>query len=234
MTRTGSQLDSSPAAGNGRVEPPGLGAAPLLPPPRRRRRRGLLALAVALVVVGALGASYLATSLSRTTSVIAVARLVPRGQELTAADLVEARITVDPALAPIPFADRDNVVGKVAATDLTAGSLLTRQDLTAERFPPPGRDLVGVGVKPAQLPTSPLRAGDEVLLVPVATGSGSVSPGSVPAEPPRTVQATVARVGEAGVDGLRVVDVLVDTADGPDVAALGSTGLLAIVVVPAE
>src|SRR5690348_10997058 len=123
MSRFGSQIESSPTAGNGRVEAPNLGAAPLLPPPRRRRRRGLLALAVVLVVVGALGASFLATSLSRTSSVIAVARLVPRGQELTAADLVEARITVDPALAPIPYTDRDRVVGMVAATDLTVGSL---------------------------------------------------------------------------------------------------------------
>src|SRR3954451_22143046 len=90
----------------------GLSRAPVLPPPRRRRRPALLALAVTMVILGALGAAYLATSLGRTSSVIAVAREVPWGQTLTAADLVEARISADPALQPIAYAERDQVIGK--------------------------------------------------------------------------------------------------------------------------
>jgi hypothetical protein len=235
MTRTRSPLEQTPVGGNGRVEVPALANAPMLPPPRRRRRPALLALAVVLMVLGALGASFVATSLGRTSSVIAVAYAVPRGQELTAADLVEARITADTALAPIPYADRDKVIGMIAATDLTAGSLLTSDALTADRFPPPGSDLVGVGVKQAQLPASPLRPGDDVLLVPVATGNGSAAGSGVPAASvPRAIRATVARVGATGVDGLRVVDVLVDAADGPDVAARAAAGLLVIVVVAGE
>lgn len=234
MTRVRSNLEESRAAGDGRVELPALTKAPMLPPPRRRRRPALLALALVLVVIGALGAAFVATSLGKTTTVIAVARAVPRGQQVTAADLVEARIAGDPALAPIPYADRDRVVGMVAATDLTVGSLLTRDALTAERFPPPGRDLVGVGVKPAQLPASPLRPGDDVLLVSLSTGSGSAGVGAQAAPRPGDVPATVARVGAAGVDGLRVVDVLVDAADGPDVAARAAAGQLVIVVVAGE
>lgn len=235
MTPSRSRLESKSADGNGRVELPALAKAPVLPAPRRRRRPALLALAVVLVVLGGLGAAFVATSLGRTSSVIAVARSVPRGQEITAADLVGARLTADPALAPIPYADRQQVIGMVAAIDLIAGTLLTRNGLTAERFPPPGRDVVGVGVKPAQLPATPLRPGDHVLLVPVAT-EGSSTPGgsAVTGAEPRAVPAAVARVGAAGVDGLRVVDVLVDTADGPDVAARAAAGLIAIIVVPSE
>src|SRR5215211_4901335 len=85
----------------------GLSRATALPPPRRRRRPALLTLAVAMVVLGALGAAYLATSLGQTSPVIAVAREVPWGQAVTAADLVEARVSVDPALQPIPYGDRD-------------------------------------------------------------------------------------------------------------------------------
>src|SRR4051795_12550087 len=94
----------------------GLSRAPALPPPRRRRRPALLALALAMVVLGALGAAYLATSLGQTSSVIAVAREVPWGQTITAADLVEARASVDASLAPIPYGQRDQVLGMVAAT----------------------------------------------------------------------------------------------------------------------
>ncbi len=203
-----------------------------LPPPRRHRRPALLALALTMVVLGALGAAYLATSLGETSPVIAVAREVPWGQQLTAADLVEARVSADPALTPIPYAQRNQVIGMVAATTLTPGSLLTREALTEQQLPPPGRQLVGIGVSSVQLPTTPLRPGDDVLLVPV-TGSGGAEPPTGPVAP-RTVPATVVRSGSPGTDGLRVVDVLVDAADGPDVAARAAAGLVAIVVVAGE
>jgi hypothetical protein len=198
----------------------GLSRAPALPPPRRRRRPALLALAVTMVILGALGAAYLATSLGHTSPVIAIAREVPWGQTLTAADLVEARLSADPALQPIPYGDRDQVIGLIAATTLTPGSLLTREGLTDQRLPAPGQQLVGVGVSPVQLPTTALRPGDDVLLVPVAAGN-----------PPA---ATVVQTGPPGTDGLRVVDVLVDAADGPDIAARAAAGLIAIVVVAGE
>ncbi|MBB3084712.1 SAF domain-containing protein [Geodermatophilus sabuli] len=229
MTRTEAPRPTAPsavAAANG------LSRAPALPPPRRRRRPALLALAVAMVVLGAVGAAYLATSLGQTAPVIAVAREVPWGQQITAADLVEARVSADPALTPILYGDRDRVIGMVAATTLTPGSLLTREALTEQPLPPPGQQLVGVGVSAVQLPATPLRPGDDVLLVPVTGGGGAAAPDA--AAPPRTVAATVVQSGAPGTDGLRVVDVLLDAADGPDVAARAAAGLIAIVVVAGE
>jgi SAF domain len=209
----------------------GLSRAPVLPPPRRRRRPALLALAVTMVVLGALGATYLATSLGQTSPVIAIAREVPWGQTIAAADLVEARISADPALKPIPYGDRDQVIGLVAATTLTPGSLLTRDALTDQRLPAAGQQLVGVGVSAVQLPTTALRPGDDVLLVPVAAGNPSAA---TEVGAPGVVDATVVQTGPPGTDGLRVVDVLVDAADGPDVAARAAAGLIAIVVVAGE
>ena len=209
----------------------GLARAPVLPPPRRRRRPALLALAVTMVVLGALGAAYLATSLGQTSPVIAIAREVPWGQTLTAADLVEARISDDPALEPIPYSDRDQVIGLIAATTLAPGSLLTRDALTDQRLPAPGQQLVGVGVSAVQLPTTALRPGDDVLLVPVPAGS---APAATDGGGPSAVEATVVQSGPTGTDGLRVVDMLVDAADGPDVAARAAAGLIAIVVVAGE
>jgi hypothetical protein len=208
----------------------GLPRAPVLPPPRRRRRPALMALAVSMVVLGALGATYLATSLGQTSPVIAIAREVPWGQPLTAADLVEARISADPALEPIPYVDRDQVIGLVAATALKPGSLLTRDALTDQRLPAPGQQLIGVGVSPVQLPTTPLRPGADVLLVPVAAGSAPATTEGAAS----VVEATVVQTGAPGTDGLRVVDVVVDAADGPDVAARAAAGLIAIVVVAGE
>ncbi len=213
----------------------GLPRAPLLPGPRRRRRPALLALAAAMVVLGALGAAYLATSLGQTSAVIAVAREVPQGQTITAADLVEARVSPDPALTPIPFGDRDQVIGLLAATTLTQGSLLTAEAVTAERLPPPGQHLVGVGVSAMQLPTTALRPGDQVLLVPVAEDTApSTTPDTTAGAAPPEVPATVVGAGSPAPDGLRVIDVLVEAAEGPEVAARAAAGRIAIVLVPAE
>ncbi|WNV75296.1 SAF domain-containing protein [Geodermatophilus sp. DSM 44513] len=184
-----------------------------------------------MVILGALGAAYLATSLGKTSPVIAIARDVPWGQTLTAADLVESRISADPALAPIPYSERDQVIGLIAATTLTPGSLLTRDALTGQRLPAPGQQLVGVGVSAVQLPATTLRPGDDVLLVPVAGGR---VPAAAEGAAPSVVEATVVQTGSPGTDGLRVVDVLVDAADGPDVAARAAAGLIAIVVVAGE
>jgi hypothetical protein len=229
MTRTQPPRTSAPgrAAGLNGSPPP-----PALTPLRRRRRPALLALAVAMVVLGALGAAYLAMSLGQTSPVIAIAREVPWGQQITAADLVQARVAGDPALAPIPYGERDEVIGMVAVTTLTPGSLLTRDALTGQPLPPPGQQLVGVGVSAVQLPATSLRPGDDVLLVPVADPGGTGAPDA--AGTTGTVEATVVRSGPPGTDGLRVVDVLVDAADGPDVAARAAAGLVAIVVVAGE
>src|SRR5688572_7115249 len=104
MTRT---QPTTTGASPSQAEVPGLPRAPVLPPPCRQRRPALLALAVSMVALGALGATYLATSLGQTTAVIAIAREVPWGQTLTAADLIEARISANTALEPIPYVDRD-------------------------------------------------------------------------------------------------------------------------------
>ncbi len=94
MARSRTSPPQDAVEGNGWVPPP-LHKAPTLPPPRRRRRPALLALAVAMVVLGALGAAYLASSLGQTSSVIAVARPVPWGETITAADLAEKLSVLD-------------------------------------------------------------------------------------------------------------------------------------------
>ena len=227
MTRTAPGTVGAPPAAPGMN---GLSHAPVVPPPRRRRRPALLALAVVMVVLGALGAAYLATSLSQSSPVIAVARPVPWGQTITAADLVEARVPADPALTPIPYGDRDRVIGMVAATELLPGSLLTRDAVTEQLLPGAGQQLVGVGVSAVQLPATPLRPGQDVLLVPAPAG-GAATDAEVTLTAPAAVPATVLRAGQPGVDGLRVVDVLLDAARGPDVAARAAAGSIAIVVV---
>jgi hypothetical protein len=85
-----------------------------------------------------------------------------------------------------------------------------------------------------QSPATAVEPGDRVLLVPVADPAAAVAAGSANAAVADPVAATVVRAGAPGTDGLRIVDVLVDADDGPDVAARAAAGLVAIVVVAAE
>src|SRR4051812_47033516 len=139
-----------------------LAALPSAPRPavvRRRRRPALLGLGVAMVAVGALLAVWLASGSNATVPVLAVSRQVPLGQAITAADLTVVRIGPEPALRPIPAGSLDEVVGRRAATDLVPGTLLTRGQVTDATAPAAGFALVGVAVKPTQMPDQPLRPG---------------------------------------------------------------------------
>lgn len=224
MARSGGAGNVEERPKVGAPAPPSAGG--VLPGPRRRRQPKLVVLAVVLVAMGALGSVLLATGLGDRVSVVAVAAQVSSGDPIQRGDLVQARVSADPALQPIPWSEVDAILGMFAATNLVPGSLLTLEQVTAEQLPPDGMQLVGVAVPAGQLPATPLLAGDRVLLIPVALSESGLA-----ADQGSPIEATVVRVGPVGVDGSRVVDVLVDDAEGRTVAGLSAGGLLAIVLV---
>ncbi|OLT11766.1 hypothetical protein BJF78_26245 [Pseudonocardia sp. CNS-139] len=102
-------------------------------------------------------------------------------------------------VSTVAWTDLDQVVGRLAATDLAAGQLVTAEVVRGQLIPEPGNAVVGMPVGPGQLPSMPLRPRDEVLVI-RADDAGS------------TVRATVLQVGAADSAGRRTVDLLV--ADG--------------------
>ena len=222
MVATVTTPSGTPAAG----VPPAREAAV-----RRRRRGGLWLVGVLLVAFGGLAAAALVGRAGGRVAVLAVARTVRVGQTLSSADLVVARVPADPALRPVPAADRARVVGAVAAVELRPGTLLTRLALSGRRVPEPGQQLVGLPLRDGQWPARSLVAGDRVLVVPVpADQAGAAGPGAGAGEP---VPATVVGLGARGEDGLTTVDVTVADGAGPALAATASTGRLAVVLLPA-
>jgi hypothetical protein len=224
---TESALTGSPGAAVTAGPLTAMRSAPPPPVLRRRRRPALLGLGVAMVAVGALLAVWLAAGTGATVPVLAVARQVTLGEVITDADLSVVRITSDPALRPVPAERRDEVVGRRAATDLVPGALLTEGQVTDETAPAAGFALVGVAVKPTQMPDQPLRPGDQLLVVSTPPVDGDPS-----TDPPSVLDATVVRVGALDDTGLRVVDVTVPDADAADVAARAATGRIALVLQP--
>ena len=191
-------------------------------PVRRRRRPALWAAGAVLVATGGLGAAALVGKAGDRVEVLAVARAVPVGQTIGAADLTVARVAA---------ADRVRVVGRVAAVELRPGALLTAGEVTDTAVPAVGQQVVGVAVRAGQLPARGVRPGDAVLLVPVPGDQART--GETAGDPVgESIPARVVLASSADVDGVSTVDVVVTAAVGPRVAALASTGRVAVVLLP--
>ncbi|MDX3075889.1 SAF domain-containing protein [Streptomyces sp. MI02-7b] len=180
------------------------------------------------------------SSSGQRTAVVVVSRDVPVGAHITHQDLTTASLALDPAVQSVKASLADSLVGQRAATDLKAGSLLAPSQVTGQSLMGPGEQLVGVSVKPSQLPATPLVPGEKVLIVSTPDpDAGVVRPGSGSSDAPAgggtspvTLSAKVVAVGRpAAATGAVVVDVAVPAADGPALAARAATGNVALVVV---
>lgn len=219
---------SPPTAGAGGAAG-SLPAPPRAPLPRTRRRPALLALGVALMALGVLSGAWLVNRAGERVSVLAVAQAVPFGEVISADDLSRAEVSVDPTVGTIPAGDVSRVLGRVAATNLTPGSLLSWSAVTDSAPPVPGKVLVAVALPATRMPAGSLHAGDKVLVVDTPPADADA-----PTLPPSTIPATVVRLGEPDLNGVTVVDVTVSSTDGPALAARSATGRIAVVLQPRE
>lgn len=202
--------------------------APVVPAPARRRSRGLIGLGIAVIAACGVGAVAFYDSTSDLVPAVGVMARVPFGSVVGENDLVQIQVHPDPAVTAVPWAQRGQVVvGQRAATDLLPGSVITAGAVGGVSIPGPGQALVGVAVKPGQLPATPLAARDTVLLV--AT-DGPVGDAAGPPGP--AVHGTVVTVGEPDGAGARTVDVEVASGDAGGLAARAAAGRIAVVLEP--
>ncbi|MEV0889507.1 SAF domain-containing protein [Streptomyces microflavus] len=199
-------------------------------PVKRERRWSVAALCVVLAAVAGLGAAAAVTSASDRTKVLAVARDVPAGQALTAADLVVAEVSADAALTPVTAGQKASMVGKRAAVDLRKGGLLTASQLATGTGLGDDQQQVGVQVKRGQAPAGTLAPGDKVLAV-TTPAQGEQQPGEAEA-PPSTISAVVVTVSRPDASGSVVVNLAVANKKGPLLATRAAQGRIALVREP--
>ncbi|MFJ3973247.1 SAF domain-containing protein [Streptomyces parvus] len=198
---------------------------------QRRRRPGLIALSVALIAAGGLSGAVLYAASGQRSAVVVVSRDVPVGSLIAKEDLAQASIALDPAVKSVKASQTDSLIGQRAAVDLRAGNLLSPAQVTKETLVGPGDQVVGVSVKPSQLPATKLTPGQRVLIV--STPDPDAAATETPAQPgaPKTLSATVIEVGAPAVGtGNIVVDVALPAKSGPDLAARVATGNVAVIV----
>ncbi|MEU5859788.1 SAF domain-containing protein [Nonomuraea sp. NPDC047529] len=183
----------------------------------------MLVAGVALTALGALVAWQVYGVASERVPVLVMARDVPVGQALQAQDLRTVALGLDAAVQTVDAAGKSMVIGKRAAIDLKAGSLLSPTHMTETLVPAPGEVVVPVALKPSRLPARGIQPGDRV----VAT---AVSPSEAGHGPAQDQAARVDRVGQPDADGLVVVDLIVPAAAGTTLARQAAEGQVAIVL----
>lgn len=220
-TETRRQQRKNPTDG----EPTSAPGEQFAPPPKLRRRPVLIAASVAAICLGALASMWAYQSTSDAHSVLAVRQTIERGDVITAEDLMTVNISVDPALKPLSADQANSVVGKHAALDMSAGGVVTQDQITEQALPAKGSSVVGIALTPGMLPANQIRVGDKVRVV-VTPGQQ----GEMPTTQPDSIQAVVVGVAKDETTGNAIVNVQVPPNDGPMLAARAATGKVAIVL----
>lgn len=151
---------------------PGRPAPALVPGGGRQRRWSLALLAVLVTVASALGFVVLWMNAGGREPVLALRRNVTAGQSIENDDLKVVRVAADPGIDPIASSARDDVVGRPAAADLLAGTLLVPGAVGSPSGLEAGQAVIAVPVSPEELPAD-LEGGDRVVLLQSSTNAGA-------------------------------------------------------------
>jgi hypothetical protein len=158
-----------------------------LPVPTRDRRAALSALALLLVVAGALGSALVVYRSGHRTDVLVAAHEIKPGQHMVASDFGVARVANDSG-SVVRAADKRNFIGTFATTDIPAGTLLNHLMFQVGNVLPDSGVVVGVTLSPAQRPATDILAGDVVRAYLVAKAAQEVpTPGTALVDAARVV-----------------------------------------------
>lgn len=146
----------------------------------RERKPALAALALLLIVGGALGAVYLVLQNGHRVAAIEVTEQLGAGQQIPLTALREVDIATSGGLSYVPWSAAGQVSRFFAATGIPPGTLLTNSMVAQVNGLASGKSVVGLALKDGQLPDG-LQAGDHVNLYQVSDASQSCpgTPGSL-------------------------------------------------------
>lgn len=192
-------------------------AAPSRLPSTRERRPALAALAVLLIVGGALASGWLAMRAGDRVEFVQVKNEIAQGQEIAAEDLQTVRLPKDLPDA-VPASDMDDLVGNYAATRLLPATIVVTNMVSYDAGADAGMVQVSVPVDPLRLPEN-LTSGSNVILYVASQDGGG---GQAVLSQVIGVRAATASGGIASEEGLVVVEVSVSDTCGGFIGAAGS------------
>ncbi len=213
-----------------------------LPVAPRERKPALAALAVLLILAGALGATVLVLRAGNKIEAIKITQRVSAGQAIPASAIAEVDVADGTGLDYVKWVQRDALGSYRAATDLLPNTPLVGEMLTHSAALPSGQVVVGLSLKDGQYPQS-IQAGDHVAAYQVSTdGSGGNSTsgtgksgafGNNLLTADAKVQSADQPTGDSVGSGDLPVTLVVSQSDAAALTQAASAGEVALVIVPA-
>ncbi|MFE9406742.1 hypothetical protein ACFYNY_34105 [Streptomyces sp. NPDC006530] len=227
-------------AGTHRGAAPGQPVGERLPAPPRERKPALAALAVLLILIGALGATVLVLRAGDRVEVYQLNENVAAGHAVTKKQLTTVMVAADDKVHYITPGEFGALSKLRAKSNLYAGSVLVGEMFAAGGGTEAGKAAVGVSLKEGQYPTN-LKDGETVAVYRVGTSAGSgktsgsggnANSGSAGGSSPLVQRAVVSDVGtqdKSFGSGNLAVTLTVNTSEAAAVAQAASAGEVAVV-----
>jgi len=190
---------------------------------------------VLVILVCAAGVALFTINAGHRRQVLVMARAVDAGTAIQPGDLTETRVASDSGVHVLAATARAQVVGRLAATNLVPGMLVSLDLLSNGSLVASGHAVVGLALKPGELP-SRLRPLDQVMLV--QTGAASSAPATAtadggagaPSEIVLVARAQVFDVATAADGQTTIVSVVVTTDQAPVVASASARDQISVVL----
>lgn len=215
-----------------------------LPTPPRERKPALAALAVLLILVGALGATMLVLRAGDRVEVVKVTKDIQAGESVGNDNTTSVMVADDASIHYVKWSQLDALKKLKAKSTIYAGTVVVG-DMFAEKAEiPAGKASVGLALKEGQYPAD-IKSGDHVAVYNVdssssssnsgsgKTGTGSSSSSSGGLLVQNALVSSVKDSSDATVStGNLSLTLLVDQTDAAAVARAASANAVAIVRVP--
>lgn len=199
-----------------------------LPAPVKERRPALAALAVLLIVGGALAGGLVVLRTGQKSAYLVVARTVEAGDRITARDLASTELAGGSGASGIAASSRNQIIGQFATTRVYAHTLASRAMFTKDPSVQEGYVVIGAVLTASQRPADPPSRGDVVRVYQVSKDTGT--------QPAQLVDAAqIVAVGEMssgnGTNGLPV-SLRVPMSAATSVASAAGQGELTVALLP--
>ncbi|MFE7172448.1 hypothetical protein [Streptomyces sp. NPDC057616] len=217
-----------------------------LPTPPRERKPALAALAVLLILVGALGATMLVLRAGDRIEVVKVTQEIPAGGSVTDSNVTSVMVAEDSGIHYVPWSQLANLKKLKAVSTIPGGVVAVGEMFGDQSGVGQGKALVGLSLKAGQYPTG-IEPGDVVAAYRVTSDTGSNSGSSSSSSPSSAggsnslivERATVSTVPKDGGDELvsstnKSITVTVDSDKAADLAQAASNGQVALVLVSSK
>jgi hypothetical protein len=202
-----------------------------LPSAPRERKPALAALAVVLVVGGALLAAMLVIDAGHKAGAVEITQTVGQGEKIPLSAMQEVQVTSGGGLDYVPWNQASQVANTYAATMLPAGTLLTPQMTTSSSNLANGMTVIGLALKDGELPNG-LQVGDHVDIFATSDSSGRCPR---PVNNVLTTNAVVMAIGDpssATTGNADDVQVAVNPGDAGGVSCNAANNNVSVGIVP--